>query len=189
MNWPAKRIGLGLVVLVIAALYFTGSLDNVLYKVHLNFRRCGENGFGAVFCGSALTQYQHRISAAEQQARALTQTTTTASSTAAAVPASSSGGVTFTKLPDSTEAQANVVASHTCASSEASCVWFGQASQYDSTVRCPASFDVSHTIWTGPVQTTDTSVRQAVAFQPLPFPRVQVCVYVTDVATGTVLVN
>ena len=61
MNWPWKRVTGGLVVIVLAALYFSGSLDDELYKVGLNFHKCGENGFGAVFCGSALTQYENRI--------------------------------------------------------------------------------------------------------------------------------
>jgi hypothetical protein len=43
------------------ALYFTGRLDHLLYHVGLNYHDCGENGYGAVFCGDQLTQYREHL--------------------------------------------------------------------------------------------------------------------------------
>lgn len=67
-----KAIAAGVIVIV-AALYLSGRLDPVLYKVGLNFKACGENGYGAVFCGSALTSYNSRVHAVQQQVTAIQQ--------------------------------------------------------------------------------------------------------------------
>ena len=50
-----------LIVLVLAVAWTQGVFDNLLWHVGLNFNDCGQNGFGAVFCGDALTQYQQNF--------------------------------------------------------------------------------------------------------------------------------
>ena len=52
-----------IVAAIVAVLYLwtTGMFDNALYKVHLNHDTCGMNGFGAVYCGKALNEYNARI--------------------------------------------------------------------------------------------------------------------------------
>jgi thiamine pyrophosphokinase len=60
----------GVLVLTAAAivgLYFGGRLDHLLYNVGLNYNACARNGFGAVFCGRELTQYQQRVQGVQQQ--------------------------------------------------------------------------------------------------------------------------
>lgn len=49
--------------LLVVAFYFTGRADPLLYKVGLNYGTCGQNAFGAVFCGDQLTQYQDHLKA------------------------------------------------------------------------------------------------------------------------------
>ena len=56
-----RRLGIALVAIVIVGLYFSGRLDHPLYNLGLNYNACARNGFGAVFCGSELTQYEQRI--------------------------------------------------------------------------------------------------------------------------------
>jgi hypothetical protein len=188
MNWPWKRVTLGLVVLVLAALYFSGRLDPLLYKVGLNFHKCGENGFGAVFCGSALTQYENRINAAEQAAQQAERslTTTTATSTASSAPyvaASAVGSVNAKILPDSTEGEATFTVTYTCASTETSCIWYGDASQYPSATPCPSVFDPSRLMWTGSVQQTAGTVTGSTAYTPDPG-KDKACIYVHDATTN-----
>lgn len=187
MNWPFKRVIAGLVVVVLAALYFTGSLDNLLYKVHLNWDKCGENGFGAVFCGSALTQYENRIAAAEkavQQAERSATTTTSSTASAAYVPASAYGSVTSKQLPDSTQAEATFTVTYTCASTETSCIWYGEAAQYPKGTNCPSVFDSTRAMWTGAIESAAGTDTQSVAYQPNPGPNMA-CIYVHDATTGT----
>jgi hypothetical protein len=188
MNWPWKRIVAGVVVFVVAALYFSGSLDDLLYKVGLNFHKCGENGFGAVFCGSSLTQYENRINAAEKAVQQAEQslTTTTTSSTASSVayvPASAVGSVSAKLLPDSSEAEATFTVAYTCGSTETSCVWYGEASQYPYGTKCPTVFDASRAMWTGSVEQGSGTETQSVAYLPDPG-RDKACIYVHDVAIG-----
>jgi hypothetical protein len=57
------------VVLVVVVLYLTGHFDTLLYKVGLNVNRCAQNGYGAVFCGKALDEYEGHVEGAEQEAR------------------------------------------------------------------------------------------------------------------------
>lgn len=52
-----KRMIVGLIVVVLGVLYFTGSLDRMLVNVGLNFKPCAQNGFGATMCGSQLKSY------------------------------------------------------------------------------------------------------------------------------------
>jgi hypothetical protein len=189
MGWPFKRVVAGIVVLIVAALYFTGRLDNTLYKVGLNFHKCAENGFGAVFCGSALTDYENRIGATERAAqqaeRALTTTTatSTAASSATYVPASAVGTVSAKLLPDSTEAEATFTVTYTCASTETSCIWYGEASQYPYGTQCPSVFDPTKVMWTGSIQQAAGTVSQSAAYLPNPG-RDKACIYVHDAASG-----
>jgi hypothetical protein len=55
---------IGAVVGVLAFLYFSGRLDPTLYHVGLNFTECGQNGYGAVYCGDDLTEYNRRVESA-----------------------------------------------------------------------------------------------------------------------------
>ena len=45
-----------LVLLVFA--WTQGTFDNFLWRVHLNYNDCAQNGFGAVFCGDSLKKYE-----------------------------------------------------------------------------------------------------------------------------------
>jgi hypothetical protein len=53
-RWPAWAIVVGV---LLALLYFNGSLDKPLSSVHLNFHSCIENALGATFCGDDATRY------------------------------------------------------------------------------------------------------------------------------------
>ncbi len=53
---------------IVVLLYLSGRLDRELYKVGLNYHQCGQNGFGAVFCGDDLTAYNDHLQAVQQQA-------------------------------------------------------------------------------------------------------------------------
>lgn len=67
-----RRAGGGLatvIVVILAILYFSGSLDPTLYKVGLNFKPCAQNAFGAVYCGKALTEYNEHIEGVQQEVR------------------------------------------------------------------------------------------------------------------------
>lgn len=55
-----RNIG-GVVLVILGILYFTGHLDHLLYPVGLNYNKCGKNGFGSVYCGKELTEYEERI--------------------------------------------------------------------------------------------------------------------------------
>lgn len=46
---------------IVGLLYVLGTFDRALYPVGLNYKACGQNGFGAVFCGDDLEQYKARI--------------------------------------------------------------------------------------------------------------------------------
>lgn len=69
--FPVKRTIAAVVVVIVAALYFTGRLDYLLYPMHLNFHTCARNGFGATFCGSDLTAYENHIRSVQRQLRGL----------------------------------------------------------------------------------------------------------------------
>ena len=47
------------VVLVVA--WTHGTFDNFLWRVHLNYTTCAQNGFGATFCGKTLDEYNQRL--------------------------------------------------------------------------------------------------------------------------------
>ncbi len=64
-----RRLALIVVALVIVGLYFSGRLDPLLYKVGLNYNTCGQNAFGTVYCGQALTDYNARIAQVQRTAQ------------------------------------------------------------------------------------------------------------------------
>jgi len=48
-------------IILVGRGYTTGTFDNFLWRVHLNYTDCAMNGFGAVFCGNDLKQYEQRV--------------------------------------------------------------------------------------------------------------------------------
>jgi hypothetical protein len=59
-----RGAAIGALIGVLAFLYFSGRLDPTLYHVGLNYTECGQNGFGAVYCGDDLTEYNRRVESA-----------------------------------------------------------------------------------------------------------------------------
>jgi hypothetical protein len=57
MSRRGKMALVGAVIGVVAALYFSGRMDPLLYNVGLNFHPCLKNGYGAVFCGQNAKNY------------------------------------------------------------------------------------------------------------------------------------
>ena len=90
--------------------------------------------------------------------------------------------MTSKSLPDSTEAEATFTATYTCASTETSCIWYGEASQYPSGTPCPSVFDPTRVMWTGTVQQVAGSETSSTAYQPNPGPD-KACIYVHDAST------
>jgi hypothetical protein len=188
----------GVVVAVVATLYFTGRLDYALYPVGLNFHTCARNGFGATFCGSDLTAYENRVRGIQRQAqqiqRTLTQnaqqTETAQATTPPVTPASTTGHVTLAHMPDSSEDQATITVGHQCASSSPSCDWLILASQYPGGTPCPPTFDYSHAIGSGPPESVAGTDRVQIAFAPAPGDSsTEVCAYAQDGAGGLALAN
>jgi hypothetical protein len=62
------RAAMALGVVLLALLYFSGRPDPLLYKVGLNYTTCGQNAFGAVFCGDQLTAYNQHLQDVQRQA-------------------------------------------------------------------------------------------------------------------------
>ena len=67
------KIALAAVAVILAALWFSGRLDYVLYPVGLNHGQCARNGFGATFCDGDLTAYERRIQGVQNQMNAAQQ--------------------------------------------------------------------------------------------------------------------
>jgi hypothetical protein len=64
VGMPLSRkisIGLGVLSFIIAGLWYAGSLDEPLSHVGLNKNTCGQNAFGATFCGDDLRDYCERF--------------------------------------------------------------------------------------------------------------------------------
>lgn len=61
------RVVVGLVLIVLFLAWHAGTFDHVLYNVGLNAKPCGRNGFGAVFCGEELTEYNERFENAKRE--------------------------------------------------------------------------------------------------------------------------
>ncbi len=67
-GFPTKRAAALAAFILVAVLYGSGRMDQALYKVGLNLHDCGQNAFGAVYCGQALTDYNNSVDAAQQKA-------------------------------------------------------------------------------------------------------------------------
>lgn len=48
-------------ILLLGYLWSQGTFDHALLPVGLNAKPCARNGFGAVFCGQELTEYNKRL--------------------------------------------------------------------------------------------------------------------------------
>jgi hypothetical protein len=59
--WYRSRLLVGAIVVVVFGLWRAGTFDHALYSAGLNAHDCGRNGFGAVFCGDELTQYNDQV--------------------------------------------------------------------------------------------------------------------------------
>ena len=51
----------GTFMILCAFLWTRGTFDQALWKVHLNYNTCAENGMGAVMCGEDLDRYKQRL--------------------------------------------------------------------------------------------------------------------------------
>jgi FlaG/FlaF family flagellin (archaellin) len=63
-HWHERRLVLVAITVVLVALFaawHAGTFDHVLYNVGLNAKPCARNGYGAVFCGAELEEYNHRV--------------------------------------------------------------------------------------------------------------------------------
>jgi hypothetical protein len=95
-----------------------------------------------------------------------------------------SGGATIRRLPESEQLQVSAEVHHQCSGTSpteagGSCPWFAQASEYPASTACPIVFDVSHSVWTGPVETYAGTTFGTFAFNPRQSSgAVQVCLYV-----------
>ncbi len=185
-----KRIVVvAILVIAVVALWGRGTFDHALVNVGLNAKSCARNGFGATFCGQELDEYRERIGRVKREGEAAKQKiehATRPEAPAETSPASGPpmGRVTLRRLPSSTQLEASITVSNSSCSG-GSCDWFGQASQYPLSVgSCPAAFDRSHSIWTGPLQTTAGTIHQTVAFQPAGEGSLLICLYTHDAASG-----
>ena len=61
VDFRRKRTWLVIAVIVFVSVWPTGTFDNFLWRVHLNYNECATNGFGATFCGDALKEYEKRF--------------------------------------------------------------------------------------------------------------------------------
>ncbi len=68
-----------------------------------------------------------------------------------------SAGATVRTLPQSEELQVHAEYHHECSGEPGTCDWFTEASAYSSSAGCPAVFDASHIIWSGPPETGSLS--------------------------------
>jgi hypothetical protein len=53
-----------IIIAIFVVVFFAwtrGTFDNFLWRVHLNYTDCGQNAFGATFCGDQLKQYNKRF--------------------------------------------------------------------------------------------------------------------------------
>jgi hypothetical protein len=65
-----RRVLIVLAVVVLAAVYFSGSVDHALYNVGLNFHECAHNRSGATLCGSELDEYRARVERTKRRTEA-----------------------------------------------------------------------------------------------------------------------
>jgi hypothetical protein len=96
---------------------------------------------------------------------------------AAAPAGADSAGATIRSLPESVELQVQAEYHHEC-SGEA-CDWFAEASAYSASAGCPSVFDASHSVWSGPAETTGGKSSVGFAFSPYGLENeVVVCLYI-----------
>jgi len=109
------------------------------------------------------------------------------------IAAADSGGATIRSLPESEQLQVSAEVHHQCSGTSpteagGSCPWFAQASEYPASTECPIVFDISHGVWTGPVETYAGTSFGTFAFNPRQSSgAIQVCLYVY--AEGSSLVG
>jgi hypothetical protein len=58
---PRRTVVAAAIAVIVAVAWTHGTFDNFLWRVHLNYTTCGQNAFGATFCGDQLKQYQERL--------------------------------------------------------------------------------------------------------------------------------
>lgn len=103
-----------------------------------------------------------------------------------AVAIADSGGATVSRLPESEQLQVSAEVHHQCSGTSpteagSSCPWFAQASEYPASTECPIVFDVSHSVWTGPLETYAGTSYGMFAFNPRQSAgAIHVCLYVYD---------
>jgi len=78
--------------------------------------------------------------------------------------AADSGGATVHTLPESSSLEVQAEVQHECA--ESRCVWYAQAAVYAAETECPQTFDVSHYVGSGSVETGTGSSSWRFAFSP-----------------------
>lgn len=64
------RLLILLVLVFLFAAWHAGTFDHALYNVGLNAKPCARNGFGAVFCGQELTEYDEHIAQGKREGEA-----------------------------------------------------------------------------------------------------------------------
>jgi hypothetical protein len=65
---PGARVAAGVLVAILAVLYLSGAFDKALYPLGLNVQDCGQNGFGAVYCGDDLKDYEEEVAKPAERA-------------------------------------------------------------------------------------------------------------------------
>jgi hypothetical protein len=100
-----------------------------------------------------------------------------------------SGGATISALPESGALQGHAEVTHECPSRPTtSCYWYGEAAAYSASVACPSTFDLSHGVWVGKLESGPGSDSGTFAFSPYGLAdRIVLCLYVN--AEGTSLVG
>lgn len=87
-----------------------------------------------------------------------------------------SAGATIRSLPESAELQVHAEYHHECSGS---CAWFTEASAYSASTGCPAVFDDTHSVWSGPVEMTEGTSTANFAFNPYGLQdEIIVCLYI-----------
>jgi hypothetical protein len=103
-----------------------------------------------------------------------------------------SGGATIRSLPESQELQVSAAVHHECpgflSQPTSSCAWFAGATQYPAGTECPITFDDTHSVWVGPLETVPGTTYGTFAFRPTESTgAVHVCLFVF--AEGSSLVG
>jgi hypothetical protein len=99
-----------------------------------------------------------------------------------------SGGATINSLPESEEVEVAFEVQHECYSQ--SCVWAAYASAYSASTECPATFDSSHYVGSGNVETAGGNSTGRFSFAPAlrtSSSEVIVCLYVESGSSTTLV--